>query len=80
MLNRHDSLEDRAMVDVRQVREFARFRREHGSVKHHIVILDAGHVQGCVIAPRLDADIAFPSRSPRNIPGEFGIQFQRSES
>jgi hypothetical protein len=81
MLNGHNSLEDRAMVDVGQVREFERVRGEHGSVKHHIVILDAGHVQRCVIAARLDADIAFPpSRSPRNIPGGSDIQFRRSES
>jgi hypothetical protein len=60
MLNGHNSLEDRAMVDVGQVREFERVMRKHGGVKHHIVILDAGHVKRCVIAARLDADIAFP--------------------
>jgi hypothetical protein len=49
MLNGDDSLEDGPMVDGRQVREFGRLRRQNGRVKHHVVILDAGHVQGCII-------------------------------
>ena len=82
MLNGHDSLEDGAMVDVRQVREFERFRREHGGVKHHIVILDAGHVQRCVIRSGLDSDIALsPPDHPeiflRNPAANFGVASRR---
>jgi hypothetical protein len=58
------------------VREFERFRREHRGVKHYVVILDAGHVQRCVIAPRLDADIAFPPADhPEIIPGNPASNF-----
>jgi hypothetical protein len=65
------------MVDIRQVREFERFRREHGSLKHHIVILDAGHVQRCVVARRLDADIAFPQLITQKYSRGIGRPIQR---
>jgi hypothetical protein len=68
MLNRDDPFEHGPMVDVRQVWQFDRLRRQHGGVKHYVVILDAGHMQGCVIGSGLDSDIAL---SPADHPEIF---------
>ena len=66
------------MVDVGQVREFDRFGRQHGSVKHYVVILDAGHVQSCIVRAGLDSDIALsPADHPKifvgNSAADFGV-------
>src|ERR1700693_6309979 len=77
MLNSDDSLEHGPMVDVRKVREFDRFGRQYGGVKHYVVILDAGHVQGCVIRTDLDSDIALsPADHPEIFLGNPAANFE----
>src|ERR1700693_4574008 len=68
MLNSDDSLEHGPMVDVWEMWELGRFRRQHRGVKQHVVILDTGHVQGCAVRSGLDSDIAL---SPADHPEIF---------
>src|ERR1700691_2912352 len=68
VLDRDDSLENGAMVDVRQMLELDGLRWQHRGVQHHVVVLDAGHVQSGVVRSGLDADIAL---SPPDRPEIF---------
>src|ERR1700683_561502 len=78
MLNRDNAFQYRTVVDVRQVWKLHRFGRKHGGVKHHVIILDARHMQGCVVRSGLDSDVSFaPANYPeiflRNPAADFGI-------
>lgn len=82
MLNGDDPLKHGPMVDVRQMSEFDGFRRQHRGIRHHVVILDAGHVQGCVIRSGFDSDIALsPPDHPEIFLGypaaNFGVTSRR---
>lgn len=77
MLNRDDPLEHGPMVDVRQMRELDRFGGQHGGVKHYVVILDAGHVQGGVIRSDLGSDVALsPADPPEIFHGNAATNFE----
>ena len=68
------------MVDVRYVRQFNHLRRQHRGVKHHVVVLDAGHGQSSMARTGLDADTALsPADHSETIPRESGSQFRSSE-
>src|ERR1700674_2902372 len=76
MLNSDDSLEHGPMVDVWEMWELGRFRRQHRGVKQHVVILDPGHVQGCVVRSGLDSDIALsPADHPEILLGNPAANF-----